>query len=203
MAPGTKRIPRAVREQQMLDAAVEIFAARGYRAASMDAIAAEAKISKPMLYLYYGSKDELFSAVVVRESERLVSAMSAGWDPHLKQSEQVHIIIRNILTYVHGHQDSWRVIYRVSMAHPHFAELVSISRSRLTELLSEVLRRGLQKPLRDSEIEIMSITIVGALEAISDRISEGDIDIDEAATVLVGMGWRGLSGDKNEMATKN
>lgn len=49
MAGGTKRLPRAVREQQMLDAAVQEFALNGFRDTSMDAIAAAAKISKPML----------------------------------------------------------------------------------------------------------------------------------------------------------
>jgi len=51
MAGGTKRLPRAVREQQMLDAAVEMFSVNGYHDTSMDAIAAKAEISKPMLYL--------------------------------------------------------------------------------------------------------------------------------------------------------
>ena len=48
-AGGTKRLPRAVREQQMLDAAVQMFSANGYHETSMDAIAAEAQISKPTL----------------------------------------------------------------------------------------------------------------------------------------------------------
>jgi len=49
MAGGTKRLPRAVREQQMLDAAVQIFSVNGYHETSMDAIAAEAERCKPML----------------------------------------------------------------------------------------------------------------------------------------------------------
>ena len=72
MAGGTKRLPRAVREQQMLDAAVQMFSANGYHETSMDAIAAEAEISKPMLYLYYGSKEELFGACLDRELTRFV-----------------------------------------------------------------------------------------------------------------------------------
>ena len=70
MAGGTKRLPRAVREQQMLDAAVEMFSRNGYHETSMDVIAAEAEISKPMLYLYYGSKEELFGACLNRELSR-------------------------------------------------------------------------------------------------------------------------------------
>ncbi|MET0196826.1 MAG: helix-turn-helix domain-containing protein, partial [Rhodococcus fascians] len=66
MAGGTKRLPRAVREQQMLDAAVDVFSDNGFHETSMDAIAKKAAISKPMLYLYYGSKDELFAACINR-----------------------------------------------------------------------------------------------------------------------------------------
>ena len=46
MVGGTKRLPRAVREQQMLDAAVRVFADHGFRDTSMDAIAAEAEAPK-------------------------------------------------------------------------------------------------------------------------------------------------------------
>ena len=76
MAGGTKRLPRAVREQQMLDAAVEVFSDNGFHDASMDSIAAKASISKPMLYLYYGSKDELFAACIHREGLRFVEAIA-------------------------------------------------------------------------------------------------------------------------------
>ncbi|MFD6734770.1 TetR/AcrR family transcriptional regulator, partial [Micromonospora aurantiaca] len=57
--PTFKRLPRAVREQQMLDAAVKVFSRRGFHAASMDEIADDAGISKPMVYAYLGTKEEL------------------------------------------------------------------------------------------------------------------------------------------------
>ncbi len=50
--PAFKRLPRAVRERQMLDSAVRVFSRRGYHAASMDEIAEDAGISKPMVYAY-------------------------------------------------------------------------------------------------------------------------------------------------------
>ena len=78
MSTGTKRIPRAIREQQMLDSAISVFADLGYRSASMDTIARDAGVSKPMLYLYYGSKEELFSACVTRESGRLIDQLTTA-----------------------------------------------------------------------------------------------------------------------------
>ncbi|MGI8624769.1 MAG: helix-turn-helix domain-containing protein, partial [Solirubrobacteraceae bacterium] len=52
---GTRQVPRAVREEQMLRVAGEVFAERGFHPASMDEIAGRADISKPMLYAYFGS----------------------------------------------------------------------------------------------------------------------------------------------------
>src|ERR1700748_2246208 len=80
MAGGTKRLPRAVREQQMLDAAVQMFSVNGYHETSMDTIAAEAQISKPMLYLYYGSKEDLFGACLNREMARFIDSGRADID---------------------------------------------------------------------------------------------------------------------------
>ena len=57
---GTKGVPRPEREQQIIAAAVDEFAAGGYAGASMIAIAARAGISKPLIYQYFGSKDGLY-----------------------------------------------------------------------------------------------------------------------------------------------
>ncbi|HEV7193186.1 MAG TPA: TetR/AcrR family transcriptional regulator [Jatrophihabitantaceae bacterium] len=57
---GTKGVPRPEREQQIIAAAVDEFAARGYAAASMVVIARRAGISKPLIYQYFGSKDGLY-----------------------------------------------------------------------------------------------------------------------------------------------
>ena len=59
---GTKGVPRAEREQQIMAVAIDEFAAHGYAGASMAAIAARAGISKPLVYQYFGSKDGLYLA---------------------------------------------------------------------------------------------------------------------------------------------
>jgi AcrR family transcriptional regulator len=73
-------MPRAVRERQMLDAAVAGFARHGYQAASMDDIAEEAGVSKPLVYLYLKSKEDLFTACIRRERAALVEAVRGGSD---------------------------------------------------------------------------------------------------------------------------
>src|SRR6202008_4688691 len=100
MAGGAKRLPRAVREQQMLDAAVQMFAVNGYHETSMDAIAAEAEISKPMLYLYYGSKEELFAAVLDRELARFVDVVRADIDFKQSPKDLLRNAVRSFFSYI-------------------------------------------------------------------------------------------------------
>ena len=78
---GRRRVPRAEREQSMLDAAGRAFAAHGFHAASMDAIAADAGISKPMLYNYFGSKQGLYVAFVERDGRELLESMRMAGSP--------------------------------------------------------------------------------------------------------------------------
>lgn len=195
MAGGTKRLPRAVREQQMLDAAVKVFSENGFREASMDSIAAEAQISKPMLYLYYGSKDELFSACIARESGRFIDAMAVGFDPTLRQRDQARTVVREFLGYVDEHRQSWKVLYRVAIGTANFAQIVRDSRDRVTDMVAELIRRGTTiEGASDIDFELTAVALVGAGEAVADRISEGDVDIDTATDLLVGITWRGLKG---------
>ncbi|MYR07157.1 TetR family transcriptional regulator [Gordonia sp. SID5947] len=195
MAGGTKRLPRAVREQQMLDAAVKVFSENGFREASMDSIAAQAEISKPMLYLYYGSKDELFSACIARESGRFIDAMSVGFDPSLRQREQARTVVKEFLRYVDENRQSWRVLYRVAVGTASFSHFVSDSRARVTEMVTELIRAGTTvEGARDIDFELTAVALVGAGEAVADRITEGDVDLETATDLLVGITWRGLKG---------
>jgi len=56
----------------VLDAAYELFLDTGFEGTSMDAVAAAAGVSKPVVYACFGSKDELFTAMLDREEERIM-----------------------------------------------------------------------------------------------------------------------------------
>lgn len=58
------------RTEQLLVIATEIFTRNGYADTSVESIAAAAQISKPTIYAHYGSKAELFRAVIARMTDR-------------------------------------------------------------------------------------------------------------------------------------
>ncbi len=55
---------KEARPQEILEAAIGVFAERGFAAARMDEIAARADISKGTIYLYFESKEAVFKALV-------------------------------------------------------------------------------------------------------------------------------------------
>src|SRR3954451_14916899 len=109
---GTRLVPRAVREEQMLEVAGEVFAERGFHAASMDEIAVRADISKPMLYAYFGSKEGLYSAYMGRIGTRLLEAMDAAVDPALEPGPQVYASMMAFLGFVEEHREGWAFLQR-------------------------------------------------------------------------------------------
>ncbi len=63
-APRKHERRKDARPDEIIDAALDVFATKGFSAAKLDDIAARAGISKGTLYLYFASKEELLKEVV-------------------------------------------------------------------------------------------------------------------------------------------
>ena len=198
MAGGTKRLPRAVREQQMLDAAVQMFSVNGYHETSMDAIAAQASISKPMLYLYYGSKEELFGACLDRELTRFVDVVRADINFAQGPRDLLRNAVMSFMNYIDTNRASWIVLYTQATSSQAFAHTVREGRDRIIELVARLLSAGTRNPEPDSDFELMAVALVGAGEAIASRVSSGDIDVKDATELMTNLFWRGLKGKRAE-----
>ena len=187
-------MPRAVREQQMLDAAVQMFSVNGYHETSMDAIAAQAEISKPMLYLYYGSKEELFGACLDRELSRFVDSVRANIDFTKPPKDLLRSAVVAFLSYIDANRASWMVLYTQATSSQAFAHTVREGRERIIELVGGLLLSGTRHPEPDTDFDLMAVALVGAGEAIAARVSTGDAEVDESTELMINLFWRGLEG---------
>ena len=68
-APVTAKPRTTDKREEVLDIASETFLAKGFDGTSINVMAREAGISKESIYRYFGSKEDLFLAVVERELE--------------------------------------------------------------------------------------------------------------------------------------
>jgi AcrR family transcriptional regulator len=67
------------RRPEVLDAALKLFLKSGYDGTSMQAVADEAGVTKPVVYACFESKDELFRALLAREEERIVGEIQGAF----------------------------------------------------------------------------------------------------------------------------
>lgn len=199
MAVQSKRVPRAVREQQMLDAAVATFARRGYRAASMDEIAEAAGVSKPLVYLYLNSKDELFSACIRREAEALKAAVRASVERGAPADRQLWSGLLGFFEHTAAHPDGWAVLYSQArtMGEPFAAEVAAMRTEMVlfvTELIAAAARGAeCDQELAEREVTPLAHALVGAAEALAGwgASQPGHSGRDSAAT-LMNFAWAGL-----------
>lgn len=178
----------------MLDAAVQMFSVNGYHETSMDSIAAAAQISKPMLYLYYGSKEELFGACLNRELRRFVETVRGEINFRQSPKDMLSNTIRSVLRYIDANRAAWIVMYTQATSSQAFAHTVREGRQRIIDLVGRLLRAGTRHPEPDTDFELMAVALVGAGEAIAARVSTGDIDVDAAGELMINLFWRGLKG---------
>jgi AcrR family transcriptional regulator len=67
------------RRPEVLDAALKLFLESGYDGTSMQAVADEAGVTKPVVYACFNSKDQLFRALLAREEERIVGEIRGAF----------------------------------------------------------------------------------------------------------------------------
>ena len=189
--PTFKRLPRAVREQQMLDSAVRVFSRRGFHAASMDEIADDAGISKPMVYAYLGSKEELYLACVHREGARMLEAIVAVVGPELPADEQLWRGLKAFYGFVGAHRDGWAVLYRQAP----FDTEVSRLREQIIEVVAAMFGRAVTaagRTAKRGDLMATANALVGAAESLADWLAgHPEADPERTATRMMNIAWLG------------
>ncbi|MDL9997153.1 TetR/AcrR family transcriptional regulator [Variovorax sp. J22P240] len=145
-APAEPRSRDADRSQlAILASARDEFAQRGLAGARMDSIAARAGLNKRLIYYYFGSKDDLFLAVLegtyadIRQAEQRL---------HLDEVEPVEAIRRLISFTWHYYLEHPEFITLLNSENLHRAahlkrsERIQEMNSPLVQLLDDVLERG-------------------------------------------------------------
>ena len=113
-APGAvrQRLTKDERRTRILDAAAEVFAERGYDAASIDEIAEKAGITKPVIYDHFSSKRELHISLLEIHNEELLAFMAARVGEETTAEGRLEAGFGAFFEFVETHPYAWRNIMR-------------------------------------------------------------------------------------------
>jgi AcrR family transcriptional regulator len=189
-----------VREQEIIDAALAVFAQRGYHAAVVDEIAELAGISKPMVYLYLGSKEGLFIACVRRESQRLVAAFREAAGAGDAPEERLWAGLTAFFAFVAGHRESWVLLHRQAPEQSlAVAEELAAARRSVMAEVTALVGAGITDAgdpagrLGPDDADFVAHALVGAADSLTDWMDRHPGEPPERVTArLMNMVWVGM-----------
>ncbi|UUV28667.1 TetR/AcrR family transcriptional regulator [Amycolatopsis roodepoortensis] len=167
-----RRMPRAERREQILDAATRAFARTGYAATGLDDVAAEAGITRVLLYRHFDSKGDMYRAVLDRACARLGTAVGSEGD---YDEGSLPALMRSAA----DDPDGFRLLFRHAVREPEFRDVVDGIRSAS----AEVTRKELAAMIPDGPWLDWAVQLVPAvtLEAVIAWLDAGQPDPDQAA----------------------
>jgi AcrR family transcriptional regulator len=121
-----RRLPRAQRREQILTAATEAFARSGFAATSLDDIAAQAGITRVILYRHFDSKTELYQAVLDRMCARLEAHVAEPVGGFTDAS------IDGLLDAAAESPAGFRLLFHHAVREPEFSERIEKFRADIT-----------------------------------------------------------------------
>ena len=157
---------RAARRRELLDAADRIVSRDG-PAASMATIAAEAGITKPVLYRHFGDKGGLYAALADRYTERLLEDLRAALSAPGTRRERVERTVDAYLAAIERQPQVYRFLVHSDEAAPAQSQVRSFTR-RLSTLLAEGIGADTGVPGTGVRALTWAHGIVGMVQAAGD-----------------------------------
>ncbi|WP_019357316.1 MULTISPECIES: TetR family transcriptional regulator [Streptomyces] len=163
------------RRRELLEAAERVVLREG-PGASMNAIAAEAGITKPILYRHFGDKGGLYRALASRHTEALLSSLRAALDAPRERRERVEATLDTYLAAIEAHPQVYRFLMHPAEGSSsggergfdvgqHSAPLLRQLGEELGEVIAERLDLG---PGSEGLARVWGHGIVGMMHAAGD-----------------------------------
>jgi AcrR family transcriptional regulator len=145
--PYTPRMPPDARRQQLLDAALAVIARDGYDGVSIDAIAREVDVTRPVVYGVFDGLGQLLYALLDRQEERalsqLLEALPTELDPENPEAYLVSAV-RRLVEVVTTDPLTWRPILLTADGLPAVVrERIARDREVVRARIEWLLRAGL------------------------------------------------------------
>ncbi len=166
MSVGVPLPDRTKRREVLLDAADQVVQRDG-AAASMAAIAAEAGITKPILYRHFGDKGGLHAALAERHTERLMHRLQEALRSGRTRRERVERTVDAYLATIEAEPEVYRFLVLSAEAAPSSVQVRSFL-DRLAELLAQGIASELALPDDAVRAQAWARGIVGMVQAAGD-----------------------------------
>src|SRR3954463_7236925 len=183
------RVPRAVRERQLVELGEELFAERGVAKASMDELARRAGVTKPVIYELFGSKDGLFEACLEGLALRLAGSIAQaargadeagrGSGPPTDADPEARLRAGGLafLRFAADNRVAYELLYE-----GRFSDAAVRVRRRQAALILELMREIAPDDVDPRELEVAANAVNSAYEGVAHWMwDHPEMDVEQLA----------------------
>jgi AcrR family transcriptional regulator len=160
----------ATAKERLMDGALRLFARRGYAATSVREIVAEAGVTKPVLYYYFGSKEGIYSEILITAWEDFKALMDGIERAERKGGNGLVRLCLSVYDWFEMNMDLVRLAYSIYYGPPQGAPPFDFGAfHRLFHgAILRLVRAGIRsKALKCREPEAMALAVLGAWNGIA------------------------------------
>jgi AcrR family transcriptional regulator len=132
---------------RLLQAAIRLFAARGYDGVSVDEVVARARVNKRMVYHYFGSKDDLYLAALAQVFTHLETVELDALVSGLPPEEQLRRLLAAYFAFLDEHPEFVRLLLWENLQQGHHIARhpERLSKNPFLERFAAVIDQGVRQ----------------------------------------------------------
>ena len=166
------------RKQQLVEAAMVLFAERGYSATRIVDICERAGVAKGLFYWYFPNKLDLFTELVRSMRQALRRAQAQAMDPTADALTRIRQGTAASVRFMAEHATYFALV-DVERADPSIADALrsgsGVYLRDVRALVEEAQRDG---TIPDADPRLLALGVLGAVSSFSNAWRSGNIDLD-------------------------
>src|SRR5213083_1274489 len=172
----TRRRMRAPdRRAQLLEVARRVFGNSGFHSVSMDDVAKEAGVTKPILYDHFPSKKELYLELLDEDLSALHDAVKQALDSPVGNRERILRSFQAYFDFVDEQADGFRLLMQETVgAEKDFRERVAKTRDQILGEVADLIVRESNGRLDRAHAETVALALIGMVETVAQRQPGGN-----------------------------
>jgi AcrR family transcriptional regulator len=165
MTPQTTKLPWNERRQLIVEAASRLLATRGYANTSIDAVAAQAGVTKPIVYRHFGSKKKLHLALLALHRDELLGTLAEAMQAPGTLAQRVPRAAEAWFAYVEAHPYAGAMLFRDTTGDPEvrrfYEGMQATARSAVAALIAAEQEFAVPEPLVEPLAEMVRAPLAG------------------------------------------
>jgi AcrR family transcriptional regulator len=149
--PNKRKLQAAATRERMLQAAREVFEAKGYRGTTVGAITSAADTAHGTFYLYFENKDDAFTQVMKAIGDEMLEAQRAS--AATDRWEGIEGVLRGFVAVFVQHPGLWRALLEGMLSTESIERMWLAIRAQFIERLA----RGLEREQEAGRVRVLDV----------------------------------------------